>query len=84
MEGLEELLIIGETLVENLLISRTQNLSGMFEYVWEGLGSNSDGQGTQWDTWRQCQAAVGPGEKAVYNRRELPAPTVWWWWHMGP
>ena len=46
MEGLEELPLIGETLVENLLISRTQNLSGMFEYVQEGLGSHSDGQGT--------------------------------------
>ena len=46
MEWLEELLLIEEMLVENLLISRTRNLSGMFEYVQEGLGSHSDGQGT--------------------------------------
>ena len=46
MEGLEELLLVGKTLVENPLISRTWNLSGMFEYIQEGLGSHLDGQGT--------------------------------------
>ena len=75
MEWLEELLLIEEMLVENPLISRTRNLSGMFEYVQEDLGSHSDGQGTRWDAWRQCQAAVGHGEKAICNHRELPAPT---------
>ena len=41
MEGLEELPLVGEILVENPLISWTCNLSGMFEYIWEGLGSHS-------------------------------------------
>ena len=76
MEGLEELPLVGKTLVENPLISRTQNLSRMFGYVWEGLGLHPDGQGTRWDSWRQCQAAVGHEEKAVCNHRELPAPTL--------
>ena len=75
MEELEKLLLVGETLVENLLISQTWNPSGMFEYVQEGLGSHSDGQGTQCDAWRQYQAAVGHRKKAVCNCRELPAPT---------
>ena len=55
MEGLEELPLVGKTLVENPLISRTWNLSGMFEYIQEGLGSHSDGQGTWWDSWRLKQ-----------------------------
>ena len=75
MEELEELPLIGEVLVENSLISRTRNLSGMFEYVWKGLGSHLDGQGTRWDAWRQCQAAVGHGKKAVSNHR--PFSTIW-------
>ena len=51
MEGLDELPVVEEMLVDNPQICRTRNLSRMFEYVREGLGSHSDGQGTQWDAW---------------------------------
>ena len=46
MKWLGELPLVEEILVVNPQISWTRKLSGMFEYVWEDLGSHLDGQGT--------------------------------------